>query len=226
MPTKKAQKRKASDEPAVAAPAPAQKTRPHRTPQTPFEKSEETVYAVDKMVGMRWSKGSREYLVRWEGYSASHDTWEPMENLVGCAQQIREYEQKREKEAGHARFDRRERARQLRRALLSFLPAQQLRLLPPPLLLASILGAVVGQHDAVYPDGVGVGIHDASAAVAVGISGRQLRRPNERLRGAQRLHASHLKRGSTRERERENTQAMRRYPTMLDECEATKITKH
>jgi hypothetical protein len=43
---------------------------------------EETTYTVDKMVGMRWHKGSRQYLVRWKGYAASADTWEPMENLV------------------------------------------------------------------------------------------------------------------------------------------------
>jgi hypothetical protein len=37
-------------------------------------------------------------LVRWKDYAASADTCEPMENLVGCAQQIREYEKLREKE--------------------------------------------------------------------------------------------------------------------------------
>ena len=38
------------------------------TPQTPFESvDEETTFTVDKMVGMRWNKGSRENLVRWEG---------------------------------------------------------------------------------------------------------------------------------------------------------------
>eukprot|EP00966_Prymnesium_polylepis_P306951 7093102-Prymnesium_polylepis.1 len=44
---------------------------------------------------MRWAKGAREYLVRWEEYAAAHATWEPMEHLVGCAAQIREYESAR-----------------------------------------------------------------------------------------------------------------------------------
>jgi len=84
---------------AGTTPAPAKKTCPHRTPQTPFERlDEETTYIVDKMVGMWWNKGSREYLVIWKGYAATADTWDPMENLVGCAQQIREYENLPEKE--------------------------------------------------------------------------------------------------------------------------------
>ena len=60
-------KRKA-DAAAAATQAPAKKTCPHPTPQTPFERlDEETTYIVDKMVGMLRNRGSREYLVRWKG---------------------------------------------------------------------------------------------------------------------------------------------------------------
>ena len=100
---------------AAAAPAPAKKTRPTRTPQTPFEQAEqEALYSVDKITSMRWEKGARQYLVRWEGYAASHDTWEPMENLVGCAEQIRAYERQREqddKAAAEAAVARRQKAK-------------------------------------------------------------------------------------------------------------------
>ena len=84
--------------PAAAAPADGPKSGPQRTPQNPFEHTEETLYAVDKIINLRWARGNRQYLVRWEGYGESHDTWEPMENLVGCATQIRQYEQQRVQE--------------------------------------------------------------------------------------------------------------------------------
>jgi hypothetical protein len=47
---------------AAATQAPSKMTCPHRTQQTPFERlDEETTYIVDKMVGMLWNKGSRQY---------------------------------------------------------------------------------------------------------------------------------------------------------------------
>ena len=38
---------------------------------------------VDNGNGRKFDHGARQYLVRWEGYDAEHDTWGPMENLVG-----------------------------------------------------------------------------------------------------------------------------------------------
>ena len=80
------------------------RTKPFRTPQTPFEEAtgnddaaEELVYKVEKIVNVMWEKGSRKYLVKWEGWADKDNTWEPMDNLVGCAAQIREYDKEREK---------------------------------------------------------------------------------------------------------------------------------
>ena len=59
-PAPAAGKRKVTAAALAAAAAPAKKTRPHRTPQTPFEQTDETLYAVDKIINMRFVKGSRE----------------------------------------------------------------------------------------------------------------------------------------------------------------------
>lgn len=91
----------------AAAPAPAaatnKKTRPYRTPQTPFEAAEATqevdgepLYKVNFIKNVRFAKGARQYEVVWEGYDENDTTWEPIENLVGCAAEIREYEERRD----------------------------------------------------------------------------------------------------------------------------------
>ena len=88
----------------VPAPAPAKqkRTAPFRTPQNPFEVGnaggDEELFKVEAIVGLRWVKGARQYLVKWEGYEDKDNTWETMENLVGCANEIRAYEKKREEE--------------------------------------------------------------------------------------------------------------------------------
>lgn len=80
------------------------RTAPLRTAQNPFEKAqqadeeEEPTYAVEAITSLRFVKGERQYLVKWVGYSEDQSTWEPMENLVGCAEQIREFQQKREEQ--------------------------------------------------------------------------------------------------------------------------------
>lgn len=90
----------------AAAPAPAEppkkKNRPTRTPKNPFEAAqvvedsdEDPIYTVESIVGVQWVRGERKYQVRWAGYDAQHDTWEPLAHLVGCAEQIREFERKK-----------------------------------------------------------------------------------------------------------------------------------
>ena len=116
MPPKK--KQKAAARAPADKPPQQERTRPHRTPQTPFDHTDETLYTVEKITAMRWSGGARQWLVRWEGYGEKDDTWEPIEHLVGCATFIREFESRREEE------DKQEKARAflLRFRLLPLLP--------------------------------------------------------------------------------------------------------
>jgi len=50
---------------------------------------EASVYAVDKIVDHRGAIGKRMYLVRWQGYDAAADTWEPEASMtdLGCVQE-------------------------------------------------------------------------------------------------------------------------------------------
>ncbi len=41
-------------------------------------------YFIEDIIAMRWTKGRREWLVRWKGYGAKDDTWEPIEHLAGA----------------------------------------------------------------------------------------------------------------------------------------------
>ncbi|KAG5462033.1 MAG: chromo domain-like protein [Olpidium bornovanus] len=47
-------------------------------------------FEVERVVGQRQRQGRTQYLVRWTGYDASEDTWEPAEHLRGARQAVRE----------------------------------------------------------------------------------------------------------------------------------------
>lgn len=104
--------------PAAAERAVRQRIQPYRTPQNPFEVSADDtseLHKVEKIVGMRWSSGERQYQVKWEGYADKDNTWEPLEHLVGCAEQIRDYEKRREqqdKEDREAFLEKRKQAKE------------------------------------------------------------------------------------------------------------------
>lgn len=50
-------------------------------------------FQVDCLLDKRIGNGSQvEYLVRWKGFSAEWDTWEPAGNLENCAQKIKKFE--------------------------------------------------------------------------------------------------------------------------------------
>ncbi|OWF46651.1 M-phase phosphoprotein 8-like [Mizuhopecten yessoensis] len=59
------------------------------------ESSEEELYEVERIMGMSKASGKTLYKVRWRGYGAADDTWEPIENLQSCLDLIEEFEKKR-----------------------------------------------------------------------------------------------------------------------------------
>lgn len=48
----------------------------------------EKTYTVEKLLASRLAGGKKEYLVRWEGYTEKHDSWEPMENLSNLVNEM------------------------------------------------------------------------------------------------------------------------------------------
>ncbi|ADM11153.1 chromobox protein [Encephalitozoon intestinalis ATCC 50506] len=57
---------------------------------------DENIYVVDKIVGCRKKGGKKQYLVKWEGYSDSENTWEDEKNIF-CKDLIKKYEESQEK---------------------------------------------------------------------------------------------------------------------------------
>jgi hypothetical protein len=57
-----------------------------RPPPDPIVVDGEPWYTVEKVLSHRTRKSGRktihEYLVQWEGYDATHNSWEPEENLT------------------------------------------------------------------------------------------------------------------------------------------------
>jgi len=52
------------------------------------------VFEVDQIVCGRENKGCQEYLVYWKGFDLSAATWEPVENLLSCADLIEQFQRK------------------------------------------------------------------------------------------------------------------------------------
>ena len=57
------------------------------------KKKAEAEYEVESVVSKRdTEEGKVEYLVKWKGYDASDNTWEPVENLESSQELIDEFE--------------------------------------------------------------------------------------------------------------------------------------
>ena len=50
-------------------------------------------YEVKEIIGSRTRHNEQEYLIKWEGYDSSENTWELIKNLTNCQQLIEDYHQ-------------------------------------------------------------------------------------------------------------------------------------
>lgn len=57
--------------------------------------AEEEEYEVDKIIDSKRIKGKVHYLIRWKGYSADNDTWEP-HNTLSCPDLIQKFNDEKE----------------------------------------------------------------------------------------------------------------------------------
>lgn len=56
-----------------------------------IEESTDEEYEVERVCRVKRVNGKPLYLVKWKGYPTSENTWEPIENLRGCQDQVQEF---------------------------------------------------------------------------------------------------------------------------------------
>ena len=64
-----------------------------QSPPPPLIIQGEEHYLVEGIIGKRCRKGVTQYLVRWKGYGAENDTWEPEINVQHLTQELRKFNQ-------------------------------------------------------------------------------------------------------------------------------------
>jgi hypothetical protein len=57
-------------------------------PPPPIVLEDEEYWRVEAIVGSRGRKPRRQFLVRWQGFDAMHDTWESENDLQACRPEI------------------------------------------------------------------------------------------------------------------------------------------
>ena len=56
--------------------------------------SEGDYYKVEKIIEKRLFGNGWKYLIKWEGYPSTQNSWEPLENMNGCDEILEEFERK------------------------------------------------------------------------------------------------------------------------------------
>jgi hypothetical protein len=64
----------------------------HQPPPAPVELAGQQEFEVETLLGRRKRGAKREYLVRWKGWGAEYDSWEPLHNLRNCRELLEEYD--------------------------------------------------------------------------------------------------------------------------------------
>ena len=89
---------------ACSAPAAAEPSSPMGTGREGSEEdSAEEGYEVERIVGKRKRGSNVEYRVRWKGYDASDDTWEPLFHLANATAKVKAFEQAQARSRGSGR---------------------------------------------------------------------------------------------------------------------------
>lgn len=71
------------------------KSKGKKRKSTKEQKNVEEEYEVEKIIDSKKIKGKLHYLIRWKGYSADSDTWEP-ENTLSCPDLIAKFNDEKE----------------------------------------------------------------------------------------------------------------------------------
>ena len=60
-------------------------------PPLPIEIDDTEEWLVESVLDARESQGKRMFLIRWEGFTREHDSWESKENLENTQEKITEF---------------------------------------------------------------------------------------------------------------------------------------
>ena len=81
---------------AAAAEAAGQERQKAHTSTSAFDEAAgKDVYEPEKVIGQRMAKGGiTQFNVKWAGFEAKHNTWEPIENLAECEDMIAAFKER------------------------------------------------------------------------------------------------------------------------------------